>query len=93
MLNEILNDYVDAATSTEADSILISGVLQDNIVFMENKVAQLELHFQLCSNEDLYVLDHNPDSKPVRYFALDTLGPYSILGIVDSSRSVEQPAP
>ena len=41
MLNEMLNEYVDAATIPEAESILIGGVLQDNIVFMENQVAQL----------------------------------------------------
>lgn len=93
MLNEMLNEYVDAATSTEAECILISGVLQGNVVFIENQVAQLKLQFQLRSNEDLYVLAHNPDSRPVRYFALDPLGPYSILGMPDSSRSVEQPAP
>jgi len=89
----LLNCYANAAEYTKAESILIGGAWKDNKIFMENQVAQLNLHFQLCTNEHLCLLAHTPDCRPVKCFALDTDGPYSLMGIWDSSRSAEQPAP
>ena len=87
----MLKEYVGAATDTEAESILIGGVVRAPPIFMENEVAQLNPKFQLCTNEDVCLLAQNP--RPTHYFPLDSDEPFSIVWIPDNSRSVKRPAP
>ena len=89
----MLRSFADAATDTKAGSIPIGGAWQDSNIFIESQVAQLKLPFQLWCNKLMCLFAHTPDYKPLICFSLDTDGPYSLIGISDSSRSVEQPAP
>jgi len=89
----ILNCYVHAAAETQAKNLLIGGRWQGSLLSMENIVAKQNMPFEFFANERLCLLAHTPDCAPVRCFPLDTDGPYSFMGVWDSFRSVEQPAP
>ena len=75
----MLNAYIDAATNTKAETILIGGVWPGNIVFMENQVTQLELEFQIYTNRNLCVFGHSPWNSPVHCSLLDTVVAHSDL--------------
>ena len=89
----ILNCYVDAAADTQAKNIVIAGRWQGSLLSMENIVIKQKMSFDFFTNERLCLLAHAPDCAPVRCFPLDTGGPYSFMGVWESFRSVEQPAP
>ena len=95
----LLVDLADAAEDTQAGNILIGGAWADSVLFTENQVAQLSSEFQLFTNAHLCLIAYNRDSSPMKCFPLDTGGPYSLMGIWESTkslaprrRSAEQPA-
>ena len=89
----VLNCYVDAAMDTQAKNIVIAGSWQGNPLFMENIVVKQNIPFEFFTNERLCLLAYAPDCAPMKCFPLDTDGPYSFMGVWESFRSVEQPAP
>jgi hypothetical protein len=96
---QLLGDLADAAEDTQAGNILIGGAWADSVLFTENQVAKLSSQFQLFTNAHLCLLTYNRDSSPMKCFPLDTGGPYSLMGIWESTkslttrrRSAEQPA-
>ena len=96
---QLLGELADAAWDTQAGNILIGGAWTDSVLFTENQVAQLSSEFQLFTNAHLCLITYNRDSSPMKCFPLDTGGPYSLMGIWESTkslaprrRSAEQPA-
>ena len=96
---QLLGELADAAEDTQAGNILIGGAWADSVLFTENQVAQLSSEFQLFTNAHLCLITYNRDSSPMKCFPLDTGGPYSLMGIWESTkslaprrRSAEQPA-
>jgi hypothetical protein len=88
----MLETYVGAAEETGCVSILIGGAWQDTesqILLMEDQVTKMDLEFQFCSNANLCLLTHSSASKPVDCFAVETDGPYSLMGIWNKGSSVE----
>jgi hypothetical protein len=88
----MLETYVGAAEETGCVSILIGGAWRDiesQILLMEDQVTKMDLEFQFCSNANLCLLTHSSASKPVDCFAVETDGPYSLMGIWNKGSSVE----
>ena len=96
---QLLGELADAAWDTQAGNILIGGAWTDSVLFTENQVAQLSSEFQLFTNAHLCLIAYNRDSSPMKCFPFDAGGPYSLMGIWESTkslaprrRSAEQPA-
>ena len=55
----MLKAYLDAATKTKAETILIGGVWTSGLVFTEKGITQHELELKIHTNEKLCVLIHS----------------------------------
>ena len=90
-----LNYYVNEAADTQANNIVIAGYWPGILsrLVIDNIVAKQPIGLQFLTNGRLCLLAHAPDCAPVNCFPLDTTGPYSYMTLLETFRSVEQPAP
>jgi len=84
----LLQTYASAAANTKADIILISVVLADGVLFMENRFRATQPwieQFELFNNANLCLLANCPYPASVHCIALDAMGPFSLISSVKRS--------
>ena len=92
-LARVLHCFIAAAEETQAKYIVIGGSWQCSRLSIENIVCNEKVPFEFFTNEHLSLLAHVPDCALLKCLKLDTEGPYSLMGVWDNPRSVEQHAP